>query len=40
VVGALYIGQAPSIVHAALVELANRSQWEPMVKAVAFDQKK
>jgi hypothetical protein len=40
VVGELYIGQAPAVVHSALVELASRTQWEPMVKAVAFDQKK
>ena len=40
VVGDLYIGQVPAVVHAALVELANRSQRDPMVKAVQVDQKK
>ena len=40
VAGALYVGQAPAVVHAALVELANRSQWDPKVKAVQFDEKK
>jgi hypothetical protein len=40
VVGALFVGQAPAVVHAALVELANRSQWDPKVKAVQFDKKK
>ncbi len=40
VVGELYIGQAPAVVHSALVELANRSQWEPMVKSVQFDPKR
>lgn len=35
--GALYVEQAPAVVHAALVELADRSEWDPKVKAVQFD---
>jgi len=40
VAGALYVGQAPAVVHAALVDLATRSQWDPKVKAVQFDETK
>lgn len=40
VVGELSIGQAPALVHAALVELSNRSQYDPRVKSVQFDPKK